>query len=91
LAGELDQHLANDTAPNHKNGSTRNTVKTSSGQFERDTQRDRNGYFEQTSGANSLTKDAKHASLQSPIQKSYTYSTKSYDLSSQGKNALQGR
>jgi putative transposase len=46
LAGELDQHLANDTAPNRKNGSTRKTIKTASGQFELDTPRDRNGSFE---------------------------------------------
>jgi putative transposase len=46
LAGELDQHLANDAAPNRKNGSTRKTIKTSSGQFELDTPRDRNGSFE---------------------------------------------
>ena len=46
LAGELDQHLANETTPNRKNGSSRKTVKTSSGQFELETPRDRNGSFE---------------------------------------------
>lgn len=46
LAGELDQHLANDTVPNRKNGSTRKTIKTASGQFDLDTPRDRNGSFE---------------------------------------------
>lgn len=46
LAGELDQHLASDPTPNRKNGSTRKTIKTASGQFELDTPRDRNGSFE---------------------------------------------
>jgi putative transposase len=39
LAGELDQYLANDTAPNRKNGSTRKTIKTSSGQCRAGTSR----------------------------------------------------
>ena len=46
LAGELDQHLASNATPNRKNGSSRKTIKTSSGQFELDTPRDRNGSFE---------------------------------------------
>ena len=46
VAGELDQHLASNATPNRKNGSSRKTIKTSSGQFELDTPRDRNGSFE---------------------------------------------
>ncbi len=46
LAGELGQYLASDTTSNRKNGSSCKTVKTSSGQFELETPRDRNGTFE---------------------------------------------
>ncbi len=46
LASELDQHLADETTSNRKNGSSRKTVKTSSGQFELETPRERNGTFE---------------------------------------------
>lgn len=46
LKAELEQHLATDTRPNRKNGSTSKTVKTSSGSFELDTPRDRAGTFE---------------------------------------------
>ena len=46
LKAELDQHLATDTRPNRKNGSTSKTIKTISGAFELDTPRDRAGTFE---------------------------------------------
>lgn len=52
LQAELDQHLAQQRqldepiAVNRKNGYTRKTMKTSSGRFELDTPRDREGTFE---------------------------------------------
>jgi transposase-like protein len=50
LAGELDNHLAESKAlgePNRKNGKTSKTVRClSSGEFELETSRDRNGTFE---------------------------------------------
>lgn len=52
LQAELDQHLAQQrqldepSAVNRKNGYTRKTMKTSSGRFELDTPRDREGTFE---------------------------------------------
>lgn len=46
LKAELDQHLAQDDSPNRKNGYSKKTVKTSVGQFELDTPRDREGSFE---------------------------------------------
>jgi len=46
LQAELDQHLTDDATPNRKNGSTRKTVKSPSGDFELDTPRDRAGSFE---------------------------------------------
>lgn len=46
LKAELDAHLADSEGPNRKNGSTRKTIKTTSGNFELDTPRDRAGTFE---------------------------------------------
>lgn len=46
LKAELEQHLTNDTQSNRKNGFSRKTVKSSVGQFELETPRDRNGSFE---------------------------------------------
>ena len=46
LGAELDLHLANDTTANRKNGSSKKTVKTPSGEFDLETPRDRNGTFE---------------------------------------------
>lgn len=46
LAAELDSHLAQDVQANRKNGVTKKTLKTPSGNFELATPRDRNGSFE---------------------------------------------
>ena len=46
LKAELEQHLAAEEQPNRKNGRTRKTMKTTSGNFELDTPRDRSGTFE---------------------------------------------
>ncbi len=46
MQAELEQHLAEGEAPNRKNGSTRKTMKSSAGNFELDTPRDRAGSFE---------------------------------------------
>lgn len=46
LQAELEQHLANEQQPNRKNGSSTKTVKSSVGNFELDTPRDRSGSFE---------------------------------------------
>lgn len=46
LQAEQEQHLANDNAPNRKNGSTAKTIKSAAGTFELNTPRDRAGTFE---------------------------------------------
>ena len=46
LKAELEQHLESETQVNRKNGSTKKTVKSSIGQFELETPRDRSGLFE---------------------------------------------
>ena len=46
LVGEIDSHLAQEVAPNRKNGKSRKTMKSSSGSFELETPRDRSGTFE---------------------------------------------
>jgi len=46
LQAELEAHLDEDEQPNRKNGSGKKRVKSSSGSFELDTPRDRNGSFE---------------------------------------------
>ena len=46
LEAEIDTHLAQEVAPNRKNGKSRKTMKSSSGSFELDTPRDRAGSFE---------------------------------------------
>lgn len=46
LKAELEQHLQDDIQPNRKNGSTAKTIKTSTGEFELETPRDRAGSFE---------------------------------------------
>ncbi|WP_038178920.1 transposase, partial [Vibrio rhizosphaerae] len=45
LGAEIDQHLA-DEPDNRKNGKSRKNIKTSSGEFELETPRDRNGSFD---------------------------------------------
>ena len=46
LEAELEQHLEADETPNRKNGKTRKTIKSPSGNFELETPRDRAGSFE---------------------------------------------
>jgi len=46
MQAELEQHLEADDNPNRKNGTTRKTMKSLSGNFELDTPRDRQGSFE---------------------------------------------
>lgn len=46
LKAELEQHLNTDSEPNRKNGHTKKTVKSSVGEFELETPRDRSGTFE---------------------------------------------
>jgi hypothetical protein len=46
LAAELDQHIGSGDESNRKDGSTPKTVKSTSGSFQLDTPRDRNGSFE---------------------------------------------
>lgn len=45
LEGELDSHLAEEVAPNRKNGKIRKTVKSTARPFELETPRDRAGVF----------------------------------------------
>lgn len=46
LKAELEAHLGEEEAPNRKNGTTKKTVKSTSGSFELETPRDRTGTFE---------------------------------------------
>ena len=46
LEAELDSHLADDVAPNRKNGKSSKRIKTSEGKIDLDTPRDRAGSFE---------------------------------------------
>jgi transposase-like protein len=46
LKGELEQHLAKEAVTNRKNGSTRKTIKSPSGNFELETPSGRAGTFE---------------------------------------------
>lgn len=46
MKAELDEHLANEEAPNRKNGKSSKTIKGPTGRFELDTPRDRSGTFE---------------------------------------------
>ncbi|NIB45248.1 IS256 family transposase [Pseudomaricurvus alkylphenolicus] len=46
LGAELEAHLAEETAPNRKNGKGKKTLKTTSGNVQIDTPRDRAGTFE---------------------------------------------
>ena len=46
LKAELEAHLAEDETPNRKNGTTKKTIKSTSGSFELETPRDRAGSFE---------------------------------------------
>lgn len=46
LKAELEQHLDSDPSPNRKNGISKKTVKSPTGQFELETPRDRAGSFE---------------------------------------------
>lgn len=45
LTAELDAHLAQELEPDHKNGSSKKTIKATMGNFELATPRDRNGTF----------------------------------------------
>ena len=46
MQAEIDEHLANESEPNRKNGSSRKTMKSAAGSFELETPRDRAGSFE---------------------------------------------
>lgn len=46
LEGELDSHLADEVSGNRRNGKSKKTVKSTSGEFELETPRDRAGTFE---------------------------------------------
>ena len=46
LEAELDSHLVEELAENRKNGKSKKTVKSTSGEFELETPRDRAGTFE---------------------------------------------
>lgn len=46
LKAELEAHLREDETPNRKNGTTKKTIKSTSGSFELETPRDRAGSFE---------------------------------------------
>lgn len=46
LKAELDQHLDQEDKPNRKNGYSKKTLKSASGEFELNTPRDRSGTFE---------------------------------------------
>ena len=46
LKAELEAHLTEDETPNRKNGTTKKTIKSTSGSFELETPRDRAGSFE---------------------------------------------
>jgi len=46
LKAELEAHLEQDEAPNRKNGTSKKTVKSSTGSFELETPRDRSGSFD---------------------------------------------
>jgi putative transposase len=46
LKAELETHLEQEEAPNRKNGTSKKTVKSSTGSFELETPRDRSGTFE---------------------------------------------
>ena len=46
MQAEIDEHLAHDSEPNRKNGSSRKTMKSAAGSFELETPRDRAGNFE---------------------------------------------
>ena len=46
MKAELDQHLESESEPNRKNGYSKKTIKSASGEFELQTPRDRNGSFE---------------------------------------------
>ncbi len=46
MQAELEAHLATEEGPNRKNGGTRKTMKSSAGEFELSTPRDRAGIFE---------------------------------------------
>ena len=46
LEAEIDSHLAQEVAPNRKNGKSRKTMKSTTGEFELETPRDRAGTFE---------------------------------------------
>ena len=46
LNSEQDEHLSDKDKPNRKNGKSSKTIKTSTGEFDLETPRDRNGSFE---------------------------------------------
>jgi len=46
LEGEIESHIADDVVPNRRNGKSKKTIKSTSGNFELETPRDRAGTFE---------------------------------------------
>ncbi|WP_016956450.1 IS256 family transposase, partial [Catenovulum agarivorans] len=46
LKAEIEQHIASESEPNRKNGTTKKTIKSTHGEFELETPRDRAGTFE---------------------------------------------
>ena len=46
MQAEIDEHLAHESEPNRRNGSSRKTMKSAAGSFELETPRDRAGNFE---------------------------------------------
>jgi len=46
MKAELEEHLANEEAPNRKDGKSSKTIKGPTGSFELDTPRNRSGTFE---------------------------------------------
>lgn len=46
MQGELEQHLSQDNPPNRKNGTSRKTMKSTTGSFELDAPRDRAGTYD---------------------------------------------
>ncbi|WP_016954312.1 transposase, partial [Catenovulum agarivorans] len=46
LKAEIEQHIESESEPNRKNGTTKKTIKSTHGEFELETPRDRAGTFE---------------------------------------------
>ena len=69
LEAEIDTHLAQEVAPNRKNGKSRKTMKSTSGEFELETPRDRAGTFEPKLVKNSERKPPEAKSKAKPQTK----------------------